>query len=98
MKTIKSTPISKFLTTHNLTHLLVGVADMPPSVPLLVWLNDAVQDDITLGKADKKKFAELCKREQEITNQKKPDRPAAKKNDDAKRRRGFLLGMLGTMI
>ena len=101
MKTIKTTPIAKFLTDHNLNHLLAGVADMPPSVPLLVWLNDAVQDDDTLKAKHKQAFGDLCRAELDVIEKKKTDhsREAVNREEnDKRRRRGFVLGMLGTMI
>ena len=100
MKTIKQTRIGKFLSDHNLGYLLAGVADMPPSVPLLVWLNDAVQDDDTLKVKHKQTFGDLCRAELDDIEKKKNDcsRNAPMKDNDHRRRRGFVLGMLSTMI
>lgn len=101
MKTIKQTRIGKFLSDHNLGYLLSGVADMPPSVPLLTWLKDAVQDEGTLKPKHKQSFTDLFRMELESLDEKKTDlsREAAKrKAHEKRRRRGFVLGMLSTMI
>ena len=101
MKTINQTRIGKFLSDHNLGYLLSGVADMPPSVPLLVWLNDAVQDDNTMSAKHKQVFGDLCRAELEDIEKKKNDHsrePIRREGNADRRRRGSLLSGLVNLI
>lgn len=106
MKTIKNTRIGKFLSDKNLGHLLAGVADMPPSVPLLTWLHDAVQEDDMLKAKEKHAFRDLCRAELEAVRNNKVDRSREPKKwhdstdqrKEGKRKANFFSGIHLTMF
>lgn len=101
MKTIRKTRIGKFLADHNFGYLFAGVADMPPSVPLLTWLNDAVQENPMLKAKHKQTFSNLCRAELDAIEKQKSDHsrgPVRRDENTDHRRRGNLLSGMVNLV